>query len=226
MIAVLALFRRDLAIAWGAGAGPAAPIGFFLGTVALVPLTMDAQRASLLESLRNVGIPVIWIAAALAAFMILERLFQADLEEGGLEQMLLSPAPLEALVLAKALALWIAVGLPLAAAAAPAAIMLQIPAASAPLVSIAVAVGMLAFIGAGLVGAAAAAGIKRAGVLIALVSAPFFAPPALFGAAACEAAAQGLGLGTPAFQLLCGIAVLAAALGPIAAAAALRLQAE
>jgi heme exporter protein B len=166
------------------------------------------------------------VASALAAFMVLERLFQADLEEGGLDQMLLSPAPLEALVAAKALALWVAVGLPLALAGWPAAIALQVPPAAAPLVSLTLAIGMAAFIGAGLIGAAAAAGVKRAGVLIALVAAPFFAPPVLFGAAAAEAAARGLGLDTPAFRLLCGSALIALALGPIAAAAALRLQAE
>jgi heme exporter protein B len=180
----------------------------------------------LLRDLREVGPPLIWIAAALAALMILERLFQADLEEGGLDQMLLSPAPLEALVAAKAAALWIAVGLPLAAAALPAAIALQLPAAAAPPAAIGIAIGMLAFIGVGLIGAAAAAGVKRAGVLIGLLAAPFFAPPVLFGAAAAEAAAQGQGWLTPAFLLLGACALGGIALGPIAAAAALRLQAD
>jgi heme exporter protein B len=225
--AVGALFRRDLALAWSSGAGPAAPVGFFLGTVTLAPVAMQAaDRAHLLGNLREVGVSVLWIAAALAALMILERLFQADLEEGGLDQMLLSPAPLEALVAAKALALWVAVGLPLAAAALPAAIALQIPPQAAPLVAIGLAIGMAAFIGAGLVGAAAAASVKRAGVLIALLAAPFFAPPVLFGAAAAEAAARGGGLLAPAFHVLCASALAALALGPIAAAAALRLQAE
>jgi heme exporter protein B len=223
--AIWALFRRELTIAWSAGAGPAAPVGFFIGTVTLLPLALQADRG-LLRVLREVGPPLLWVAAALAALMILERLFQADLEEGALDQMLLSPAPLEALVAAKAIALWVAVGLPLAAAAWPAAIALQVPVAAAPLMSIGLAVGMLAFIGAGLVGAAAAAGVKRAGVLIALLAAPFFAPPVLFGAAAAEAAARGAGLASPPFLFLSACALAALALGPIAAAAALRLQAE
>ena len=80
---------------------------------------------------------------------------------------------------------------------------------------------MAAFIGAGLVGAAVTAGVKRGGVLIALIVLPFFAPPIIFGAAV--AAGQDVGA---AFALLAGCALAALALGPIAAAAALRLQAE
>ena len=61
-------------------------------------------------------------------------------------------------------------------------------------------------------------------ILIALLVLPFFAPPILFGAAAAAAAAAGAPFG-PAFLLLCGTTLFALALGPIAAAAALRLQA-
>ena len=45
------------------------------------------------------------------------------------------------------------------------------------------ALGTAAFIGVGLVGAAVTAGVKRGGVLIALIVLPFFAPPIIFGAA-------------------------------------------
>ena len=220
MNAILALFRRDLALAWSAGSGAAAPVGFFLGAAMLLPLTVGAERTLL----GAIGAPILWIAAALASLMVLERLFQADLEEGGLDQMLLSPAPLEALAAAKAAALWVGVGLPIAAAAAPAAIALQAPPAAAGAITLGLAIGEAAFLFAGLVGAAAAASVKRAGVLIALLVLPFFAPPILFGAAAAAAAAEGAPFG-PAFMLLCGTTLFALALGPIAAAAALRLQA-
>jgi heme exporter protein B len=83
------------------------------------------------------------------------------------------------------------------------------------------ALGTAAFIGVGLIGAAVTAGVKRGGVLIALIVLPFFAPPIIFGAAVAGGEqVQG------ALLVLAGIALGAAALGPIAAAAALRLQAE
>lgn len=212
-----ATFRRDFALMWAGGAGAVAPLGFFFGAALLVPLSMGPDRAML----QAAGPPLLWIAAALAVLMTLERLFQADLEDGSLEQMLLSPAPLELIVLAKGAALWCAVGLPLALAAIPAAIALQAPPAAAPLIGFSVAVGAAAFIGVGLIGAALTAGVRRAGVLIALVVLPFFAPPIIFGAAV--AAERDVGT---AFAILCGCALGACALGPLGAAAALRLQAE
>lgn len=217
MSGVAASFRRDAALMWVGGAGAIAPLGFFFGATLLVPLAMGPERA-LLEA---AGPPLLWIAAALAVLMTLERLFQADLEDGSLEQMLLSPTPLELIVLAKGAALWCAVGLPLALASAPAAIALQAPPAQAPLIAASVAVGAAAFIGAGLVGAAVTAGVRRGGVLIALIVLPFFAPPVIFGAAV--AAGEDI---AAAFAILSGCALAAIALGPIAAAAALRLQAE
>lgn len=194
-----------------------APVGYFLGAATLVPLSMGADRA-LLEA---AGPPLVWIAAALAMLATLERLFQADLEDGSLDQMLLAPAPLELIVLMKGAALWCAVGLPLALAGAPAAIALQAPSALVPAIVASLALGSAAFIGVGLVGAAVTASVKRGGVLIALIVLPFFAPPIIFGAAV----AGGAGFGGP-FLVLAGFALGAAALGPIAAAAALRLQAE
>jgi heme exporter protein B len=167
------------------------------------------------------GPPLIWVTAALAVLMTLERLFQADLEDGSLDQLLLADATLELLVFAKGVALWLALGLPLALAGAPAAIALQTPPDLVLPVVISLAVGMAAFIGLGLVGAALTAGIRRGGVLIALIVLPLFAPVVIFGAAV----AGGGGFGA-AFLILLGCALFAIVLGPIASAAALRLQAE
>ncbi len=212
-----ATFRRDFALMWAGGGGAVAPLGFFFGATLLVPLAMGPDRASL----ESAGPPLLWIAASLAVLMTLERLFQADLEDGSLEQMLIAPAPLEVIVLAKGAALWCAVGLPLALAAGPAAIALQAAPSMIPVITLSVGLGMIALIGVGLVGAAVTAGVRRGGVLIALIVLPFFAPPIIFGAAV----AGGDDVGA-ALAILGGCALGAAALGPIAAAAALRLQAE
>lgn len=216
MSAFVASFRRDFAQMWGAGGGALAPVGFFLGAATLVPLAMGADR----ETLEASGPPLMWIAAALAVLATLERLFQADLEDGSLDQMLLSPAALEVLVFAKGLALWLAVGLPLALASVPTAIMMNADPARIPAIAASVALGMAAFISIGLVGAAITAGVKRAGVLIAIIVLPFFAPPLIFGAMVAHAGFGG------EFAILAGITLGYVALSPIAAAAALRLQAE
>ncbi len=216
MSALGAVFRRDVALAWSAAGGALAPIGFFLGAATLLPLAMGAERSLL----QVAGPPLVWIAAALAALMMLERLFQADLEDGSLDQLFLSRAPLELIVFTKGAALWTAVGIPLALAAAPVAIALQASTALVPAIVASLALGMAAFIGAGLVGAALTASVKRGGVLIALIVLPFFAPPIIFGAAVAG------GGGASPLLMLAGCALGAVAIGPIAAAAALRLHAE
>lgn len=216
MSPLIVTFRRDFALMWNGG-GAMAPLGYFLGATMLVPLAMGPDRTLLAAA----GPPLVWIAAALAVLATLERLFQADIEDGSLDHMLLSPAPLELLVLSKGAALWCAVGLPLALAGAPAAIALQAPLGLVPYIVASLALGMAAFIGVGLIGAAVAAGVKRGGVLIALILLPFFAPPIIFGCAVAQGeSVQG------AISILAGCALAGAALGPIAAAAALRLQAE
>jgi heme exporter protein B len=217
---IAAVFRRDLKLAWAAGGGAATPVGFFLGATVLVPLAVGADP----RQLAAIGPPLVWITAALAALLVLERLFQADLEDGSLDQLLLSNAPLEALVLAKGAALWTAIGVPLALTGAPIAIALQAPPSAAPAIAAGLLVGMAAFIGFGLLGAALAAGVRRGGVLIAILVLPFFAPPIIFGAA--HAGALAARTQTDAFGLLCACAAAAIALGPIGAAAALRFQAD
>jgi len=220
MIAPLAaVFRRDLALAWAAGGGVAAPLGFFVGATALVPLTVGPDP----ETLAQIGPPLLWLTAALSALMVLERLFQADLEDGSLDQLLLSPAPLELIVAAKGAALWVAIGAPLALAAMPMALAMQTPPHAVAAVAIGLLIGLAAFIGAGLLGAALAAGVRRGGVLIAILVLPFFAPPVIFGAGAAALAARE-GLFTAPFWYLCATALIAVALGPIGAAAALRQQ--
>lgn len=218
--ASLSVFKRDLRLAWSGGA--AAPLGFFVGATVLLPLAIGADRKMLVE----IGPPLLWVTAALAALMTLERLIQADLEDGALDQLLIAPAPFEALMLAKGAAAWVAVGAPIALASAPLALTMQSPILGAPIVAVQMAVGMVAFFAIGLLAASLSAGVRRGGVLIALLVLPFYAPPIIFGAAAAKAAAAGEGLFTAPFLMLSGCALAALALGPIAGAAATRMQAE
>lgn len=218
--AVWAVFLRDLRLAIAGGA--ASPLGFFIGATVLVPLAIGADQ----KMLANIGPSLLWVTAALAALMTLERLIQADLEDGALDQLLVARAPFELLVAAKGAAAWTAIGAPIALIAAPLAVTMQAPLLSLLWIVIDVAVGMVAFFAIGLLAAALSAGVRRGGVLIALLVLPFYAPPIIFGAAATKAAAAGEGLLTAPFLMLCGCAVAALALGPIGGAAAARLQAE
>jgi heme exporter protein B len=75
----------------------------------------------------------------------------------------------------------------------------------------------------GSIGAALAASLPRAGLLIAVLAVPFTIPVLIFGTAATTAAiSEGAAFGT-AFKLLCALLLFSAVIGPVAAAAALRI---
>ena len=211
------LFRRELALAWAGGGGPLLACGFFLCLTALVLLAAGGETTGL----RGMSGGVAWLALALASVLSLERLFERDLEDGALDLIALGPVPLELTVLAKAAAQWLAVGVPLAAAAPVAAIMLGLDPQHAPLVAASALIGALGFALTGALGAALALGSKRGGLLIAVVVLPLFIPPVVFGAGALERALNGLSP-APALALLTAWVLFAAVVTPLAGAAAIR----
>ena len=81
--------------------------------VALVPFALGPD----LNLLSRIGPAILWLAAVLATLIGLDRLFQADEEDGSLDLMTAAPVPLELVVLGKVTAHWLTTGLPLALAA-------------------------------------------------------------------------------------------------------------
>ncbi len=217
MSALGVLFRRELALAWAGGGGPLLACGFFLCLTTLVPLAAGGDPAGL----RPVAAGVAWLALALASTLSLERLFERDLEDGALDLIALGPIAMELVVLGKAAAQWLAIGLPLAITAPVAAVTLGLGPGQAPLVAASAAIGALGFALTGALGAALALGSKRGGLLIAVVVLPLFIPPVVFGSGSLERAASGLSP-APALAFLTAYVLFAGVVTPFAAAAAVR----
>ncbi len=219
MRAFLALLARDLALALRSGGGAGLSLAFFMVTVLLMPIGIGPDGAVLAA----VAPGLIWVAALLASLLSLDRLFQADAEDGTLDILALSPLPLEAVAAGKALAHWLTTGAPLVVAAPVLAITLALPgSAYGPLIA-ALALGTPALSVIGTVGAALTVGVRRGGLLLSLLVLPLYIPTLIFGARAVSLAADGLAPG-PALLLLGAVSLFAAALGPFAAAAALRVN--
>ena len=104
-----AIIRRELKLAMRQGSDAAIALMFFVVVVALFPLGVGPEPGIL----ERISGGVVWIGALLASMLSLDRLFQADHEDGSLDLLVMAPWPLEALVLAKCLAHWLVTGLPL-----------------------------------------------------------------------------------------------------------------
>lgn len=215
---LLAVFRRDLALARRVGGGGMMGVVFFLSLVTVVPFAVGPD----LKLLARIGPAILWIAALLAMLLGLDRLFQADDEDGSLDQLRLSPVPLEAVVLVKCLAHWCVTGLPLVLVAPLFGLMLALdgPALAGVTLSLLVGTPALTFLGA--IGAALTVSLRRGGLLISVITVPLAVPVLVFGVSTADAARGGtVPLGTP-LLILCALSLAAGALCPFAAAAFLR----
>lgn len=219
MSPAVALLRRDIALALRIGGGGAMGVGFFLLVATLMPLGIGRDP----QTLARIAGGVIWVSALLACLLSLDRLFQADYEDGALDQIVLGPLPLEAVVAIKALAHWLTTALPLIVVAPALAVMLNLdlPAMGVLLAALAIGTPGLSLIGA--VGAALTVGVRRGGLLLSLLVLPLYIPTLVLGARAVERAATGLAPGS-ALMLLAAVSLLSAGLGPFAAASALRVN--
>lgn len=215
------LVARDLRLAWRQGGDAAMVVAFFVLTVVLFPFGVGPEP----ELLQRIAPGIIWVTALLAALLSLERLFQADYEDGSLEALALMPLPLEAQVLAKCLAHWLVTGLPLTLTAPLLALLLHLEPEGYPVLMLGMVLGTptLSLIGA--VGAALTLGARRGGVLLSLLVLPLYIPVLVFGVAACEAAVAGFAV-RPHLLLLGALLLVALPLSPFAAAAALRQALE
>lgn len=210
---IAALLLRDLALARGGGAGLG--LVFFLLVVTLTPFAVGPDLA-LLE---RIGPAILWLGALLATLLGLDRLMQADHEDGSLDLIHLAPAPLELMVGAKILAHWLTTGLPLVAATPLFGAMLGVAPAATLKVALALLIGTPAIACLGAIGAALTVGLRKGGLLAPVMILPLAIPVLIFGVAASDPAGDGFG----PMGVLAGLALGYAALGPFAAAAALRL---
>ncbi len=213
-----ALLGRDLALAVRAGGGAATALAFFVLVVVLVPLGVGREPATL----ARIAGGIVWVAALLATLLSLDRLFQADQDDGSLEQLALSPLALEQVVAVKALAHWIATGLPMSLAAPVLGAMLQLPPGAMGMLALSALLGTPALSAIGALGAALTVGVRRGGPLLSVLVLPLYVPTLVFAARAVDAAALDLDP-WPALGLAAALSLFAAALCPFAAAAALRI---
>jgi heme exporter protein B len=213
MTALAALIQRDIKIALRVGGGALIGVLFFLSVVVLMPFAVGPD----LKLLARLGPAILWLGALLASLLTLDRLFMADHD-----LIVMSRTPLELACGAKALAHWIAAGLPLIVATPVLGLLLNLDTFSTAAVALTLLAGTPALTFTGMIGAALAVTLHRGGLLLAVLVLPLSIPVLIFGVAASQAAIAGpASFGAP-FSILCALSLVSFVIGPFAAAASLR----
>ena len=217
---MLALYLRDLRLSFRAGSGALTGVIFFLAVIATIPFGVGPD----LNLLARIGPAILWIGALLSCLLGLDRLFQADREDGSLDLLMLSAdRHMPALtVLVKCLAHWTASVLPLVIAAPLLGLFMNMSATGIGATALTLLVGTpaIAFIGAA--GAAVAVALPRGGVLISVLVLPLAVPVLIFGVSASYAAVNDPDPFLPPFLILAALTLFSAVVGPVAAAVALK----
>ena len=217
MDTVMAIIRRDLSLVMRQGSDAFVVLIFFIVTVTLFPLGVSPDPLIL----QNLASGIVWVGALLAAMLSLDRLFQTDYDDGSLELLVLSPYPLEIVVLCKCFVHWLTTGLPIMVISPVLALMLNIKTGAFLYLITSMALGTPIISLLGAVGAALVLGSRRSGVLIALLIIPLTIPILLFGVGAIQAATEGYSASSP-LMFLGALLLFSIALCPWVIASSLR----
>lgn len=194
IIAFHSTVNRELTLVFRRGSDLCLTVIFFLLVAILFPLALGPEKSLL----TRIGPGVIWVSALLSSMLTIDRLFNADFEDGSLEQLALSPQPFGIIVFAKLSAHWLTSGLPILLFSPIICIFYNIPLSAYPVLLFSIALGTPTLSLIGGVSAALSLGARRGGVLLPLLALPFLIPVLLFGTSAANAAI----LGAPAASSL------------------------
>ena len=158
-------------------------VGFMILIIILFPLGLGPIK----ENLNIVSNAVIWVGLILAIIPSLEKLLQKDFESGWLDQIATSPAPLEIIMLSKAISYWLIMLIPLIITSPIFAILLDMDLKNIPWLVISISAGSLAISLIGLSGSALILGARKGNILLPILIIPLMTPILIFGVGVNEA---------------------------------------
>jgi len=213
-----ALLVRDVKLAWREGGSIGVALGFYLVVVVITPLGLGPDLALL----ARIAPGILWIGLLLAALLSAGRIFDNDYEDGTLDVLATGPLPLSIVAGAKCFAHWLTTGIPLVLLAPILGLLLNLRPSSIISLVLAMLAGTPAVSFLAGIGASLTLGLRRSGLLIALLVVPLYVPVLIFGVSATTPYVTGpSSLWQPLF-ILCALSLASIVLAPIAAAAALR----
>lgn len=222
MSAFSALVARDVMLAFRAGGGAVQAVMFFALTIIIFALAAGPDRARLAA----IAAPALWTGATLAAMLSFDRLFQEDHDDGALDAVLEAADPLALAVIAKALAHWLSTLLPLIAVSPLLALLMNLPGEAFASLAISLLLGTPALSLLGALASALTLSLKRASVLMTILTAPLLTPVVIFGVASANTGAAGDPRYGSTLMILAAFSLFACVFAPLAAAAAIRFNTD
>lgn len=217
---VIDIIMRDIRVAMRNRSEIFMPLIFFLIIISLFPLGLGLENQKLLKTAAPA---ILWIAALLSTILVLDRIFKNDFDDGSLEQMAISGAPLYSIILGKIIAYWLVTGLPLVIFSPILAVMLGFTLAESMMVALILLVGtpLLSFVGAMCV--ALLVGLRQAGLLLSIIILPLYVPILLVGVQLISRLQEGHSLNS-LMLILIGADLAALIITPIVTAFAIKMS--
>lgn len=215
----LQTIKRELLLAFRNPSDFLNPLIFFVIVVSLFPLGISPSP----EKLVDIAPGIFWVAALLATILSLDHLFKSDFDDGSLEQMLVSRQSFYFIVVGKVVSHWLISGLPLLLISPLLGLMLFLPWAGieALLISLLMGTPILSLFGS--IGSSLVVGLKKSGVLIAILILPIYVPVLILTTALVKAGIQHSSYVGHVYWLGALLA-LSIALAPLATMAGIRIS--
>jgi len=213
------LIKREISVVLKSQSEFVYPLAFFVIVTSLFPLAVTPDPVQL----AFLAPGIIWVAALLSILLSLNSFYQADFEEGGLEQLLLAGVSGANIVIAKSVANWIVTGLPLVIVAPLIGVLFNMDwqANWVAMLSLFLGTPTLCFIGS--IGMCLTLGLRNGGVLLTLLVLPLFIPVLIFGTSAVQAASTALNYNGQ-LAILGALLILTIMLAPFAGSAAMKIS--
>ncbi len=194
------------------------PISFFIIVICLFPLAFSPDPAFMTRYLPG----CIWIAALFANLLTLQNIFATDIEDGHLEQCVLSKTPLALLLFAKIAATWLIATAPFVLLAPLLGYLfgLSLPVSLVLALSLLLGTPMITLIGS--LGVALTFGLRQKGMLIGLLILPLITPILIFAVSVVTQMQSGFSVAGP-LAFLSGCCLISLLIFPWIIAATVRI---
>ncbi len=216
-----ALIKRDILLAWRSGGAWLLGVIFFVLFVTFCVIAAGGEG----PQLEAFGPAYIWLALLFATLLSFGDIFSDDLNDGTLEQLVLTGLPPLAIALAKWAGFIVLTIGPVFVLLPIVGSMLGLSVSRIAGLALSAAFAAPALAAYGVMAGALMAKRGKGGFLIILISAPFLIPVLIFGLAAVDSYVR-FGILAFEFRALAGLSLIAMAIGLPAAGAALTANIE